>query len=90
MEIDTLIGIDGGVVLDTRILDHSLRSVEGPPYTEEILVTIGTSGAPTTLEDITRALRSIPNDAWQPGRSYYWEGVVLSRDRRRAHICWGS
>ena len=43
-----------------------------------------------TLSDVARALGSIPHDAWQRGRSYYWEGVVLSPDSRSAHIRWGS
>ena len=46
--------------------------------------------SPITLSDVTHALGSIPRDAWQRGRSYYWEGVVLSPDRKSAHIRWGS
>ena len=90
--VQTLLGIDGGLVLDTRILEHSspCEMFPGPPYEQEIFVTVGVSGTPVTLEDITRALLSIPGDAWQQGRSYYWEGVVLSPSRRRAHIRWGS
>ncbi len=90
LEIQTLLGIDGGVVLDTRILHHSFSDEPGPPYEREIFVTIGASGAPITLSDVTRALGSIPRDAWQQGRSYYWEGIVLSPDSRSAHIRWGS
>ena len=80
------------LVLIVRVLDHSspCEMFPGPPYDQEIFVTVGVSGAPVTLEDITRALLSIPGDAWQQGRSYYWEGVVLSPDGRRAHIRWGS
>ena len=88
--VQTLLVIDGGVVLDTRILDHTFPDEPGPSYAHELLVTIGVSGVPITLSDITRALMSIPRDAWQQGRSYYWEGVALSPDRRIAHILWGS
>ena len=76
--------------MDTRILHHSFPDEPGPPYEHEIFVTIGASGAPVTLSDVTRALMSIPRDAWQQGRSYYWEGVALSPGRRSAHILWGS
>ena len=92
LDIHTLLGIDGGVVLDTRILHHSspCEMFPGPPYEHEIFITIGVSGIPITLSDATRALRSIPRDAWQRGRSYYWEGVVLSPGRRSARVRWGS
>ena len=90
MDVHKLLGIDGGVALDTRIIDHSCYYMEDPPYDHEIVVTVGVSGSPITLEDITRALMSIPRDAWQPGRSYYWEGVTLSPGRREARVVWGS
>ncbi len=91
-DVQTLIGIDGGLVLNTRILEHSdpCDMFPGPPYEHEIFVNVGSSGVPITISDVSRALMSIPHDAWQRGRSYYWEGVVLSPDRRRAHIRWGS
>ena len=85
LDIQTFIGIDGGLVLNTRILEHS-----DPCDMFEIFVNVGSSGVPITISDVSRALMSIPHDAWQRGRSYYWEGVVLSPDRRRAHILWGS
>ena len=91
LDIQTLVGIDGGLVLN-RILEHSdpCDMFPGPPYEHEIFVNVGSSGVPITISDVSRALMSIPHDAWQLGRSYYWEGVVLSPDRRRAHIRWGS
>ena len=91
LDIQTLVGIDGGLVLN-RILEHSdpCDMFPGPPYEHEIFVNVGSSGVPITISDVSRALMSIPHDAWQRGRSYYWEGVVLSPDRRRAHIRWGS
>jgi len=90
--VQTLIGIDGGLVLNTRVLEHAFPDEwsPGPPYEHEIYVTVGSSGVPITISDVSRELMSIPHDAWQRGRSYYWEGVVLSPDRRRAHILWGS
>ena len=86
LDIQTLVGIDGGLVLN-RILEHSdpCDMFPGPPYEHEIFVNVGSSGVPITISDVSRALMSIPHDAWQRGRSYYWEGVVLSPDRRRAH-----
>ena len=93
LDVHTLLGIDGGVVLNTRILGHAFDDEwgeAGPPYDHEILITIGVNGVPIILSDVTRALLSIPRDAWQQGRSYYWEGVELRRDRRRGRIIWGS
>ena len=91
LDIQTLVGIDGGLVLN-RILEHSdpCDMFPGPPYEHEIFVNVGSSGIPITISDVSRALMSIPHDVWQRGRSYYWEGVVLSPDRRRAHFRWGS
>ena len=87
MGIDKLLGIRGGIALDTGVVDHYTSGDDGP-YDREIVVLIGTLNRPTTIEDIARALRSIPNDAWQQGRSYFWEGVSLSTDRRI--VRWGS
>ena len=81
-----LLGTDGGITLDTRIPHHADPSDRRP----EVRVTVGVCGMAVSLEDVTHALRSIPSDAWRPGRSYYWEGVSLSRCRRRAQITWGS
>ena len=82
----------GGLVVTTRILEHASPDdmFPGPPYEHELFVTVGSSGVPINISDVARALMSIPHDAWQRGRSYYWEGVVLSPDRTRAHIRWGS
>ena len=73
MGVHKLLGIDGGVALDTRIIDHSYYYMEDPPYDHEIVVTVGVSGSPITLEDITRALTAIPRNAWHTRRSYYWK-----------------
>lgn len=85
--IQTLLGLDGGLSLNTGVIGHAI-----PPhiYEHEFVVTVGVSGAAITLADVTAACRSVPRDAFQRGRSYYWEGVVLSPDRRFAHITWGS
>jgi hypothetical protein len=88
-EIGKLIGIDGGVILDTRVLAHADYDTSHP-YTEETLVIIGVRGVPITLADVERALLYIPRDAWQTGRSYYWEGVALSRDMRRYYSAVGQ
>ena len=92
MDISKLVGIDGGVALDTRIVNHwsPPPGAPPPPYEHEIVVAVGVRGTPITLEDITRALMSIPRDAWQPGRSYFWEGIFVSPDGRAASIRWGS
>ena len=92
-DVNKLLGIDGGVALDTGVIAHWLPpdpDEDNPPYDHEIVVAIGVSGRPITIEDVARALLSIPRDAWQQGRSYYWEGLALSPDRRGPHVKWGS
>ena len=85
-----LLVLEGGIVLDTRVIAHACPSARPPPYEHEIYVIIGVSGATVTLADVTNALRSIPRDAFQRDRSYYWEGITLNPSRRFAHIEWGS
>ena len=85
-----LVGLDGGIVLDTQVIAHACPTVAAPPYRHEFFVTIGVNGTAVTLTDVTNALRSIPRDAFQRGRNYYWEGVTLHPSRRLARIEWGS
>ena len=89
-DVQTLLGLDGGIVLDTRVITHACPTAPGPSYEHEIFVIIGVSGAAVTLADVTNALRSIPHDAFQRDRSYYWEGITLNPSRRFARIEWGS
>ena len=62
LDIQTLVGIDGGLVLN-RILEHSdpCDMFPGPPYEHEIFVNVGSSGVPITISDVSRALMSIPH-----------------------------
>ena len=89
-DVWTLLVLEGGIVLDTRVIAHACPTAPAPPYEHEIYVIIGVSGAAVTLADVTNALRSIPRDAFQRDRSYYWEGITLNPSRRFARIEWGS
>ena len=89
-DVQKLLGLDGGIVLDTRVIAHACPSAQLPPYEHEIFVIIGVNGTAVTLADVTTALRSIPRDAFQRNRSYYWEGISLNSSRRFARIDWGS
>ena len=89
-DVRALLGLEGGIVLNTMVIAHACPTVAAPPYQYEFFVIIGVNGAAVTLTDVTIALRSIPRDAFQRGRSYYWEGVTLSPSRRFARIEWGS
>ena len=89
--VRALLGLEGGIVLNTMVIAHACpTTVAAPPYQYEFFVIIGVNGAAVTLTDVTNALRSIPRDAFQRGRSYYWEGVTLYPRRRFASIEWGS
>ena len=79
----------GGIVLDTRVIAHACPSAQLPPYEHEIFVIIGVNGTAITLADVTTALRSIPRDAFQQNRSYYWEFISLYSNRRFARIVCG-
>ena len=46
--------------------------------------------AAITLADVQDALESIPIDAFQPGRSYVWEGITVSLGGETAFVQWGS
>ena len=89
-DVQKLLGLDGGMVLDTRVIAHACPSAQLPPYEHEIFVIIGVNGTAITLADVTTALRSIPRDAFQQNRSYYWEFISLNSSRRFARIEWGS
>ena len=89
-DVHKLLGIDGGIVLNTRVIAHACPSAQLPPYEHEIFVIIGVNGTAVTLADVTTALRSIPRDAFQQNRSYYWEFISLYSNRRFARIEWGS
>ena len=53
-DVPALLGIDGGVVLDTRVLHHA--SPFAPrPYEHDLFVAIGGRNVPITLSDIARA-----------------------------------
>ena len=89
-DVQKLLGLEGGIVLDTRVIAHACPSAQLPPYEHEIFVIIGVNGTAITLADVTTALRSIPRDAFQQNRSYYWEFISLNSNRRFARIEWGS
>ena len=51
---------------------------------------VGQVGRLVSLSDVQDALESIPVDAFQPGRSYFWEGVTVSLGGESAQVLWGS
>ena len=61
-DVRALLGFEGGIVLDTRVVSHACPTAAAPPYQHEIVVIIGVDGAAVTLADVTNALRSIPRD----------------------------
>ena len=88
IDIDKLLGAPGGMHLDTRVIAHW-----SPPRISsygDIVINIGAPGHPITIADVCHALLSIPQDAWQRGRSYCFEGIRVSADKRAAEIVWGS
>ena len=91
LDVDKLLGLPGGLQLDTGLMAHWLDCEDDvPPYAHEVVMKLGVHGRPIALEDIVRTLRSIPENAWQEGRSYYWEGVLVPASGRAATILWGS
>ena len=89
--IDKLLGQPGGMALNTQIIAHWYCDPgESPPFGSEIVLNIGAHGMPILLADVERALGCIPEQAWQRGRSYYWEGIFVSPNTRVASIFWGS
>ena len=89
--IDKLLNAPGGITLSTQVLDHwcVCRGEPSPPSINDVF-TVGTLGHRVTIDDVCRALRSIPEEAWQIGRCYFWEGIRISADKTRACIIWGS
>ena len=88
-DIGALLGRPGGrVVLDTSIYQHWV--IEKPPRDAEVAVRVGRTGYPIDLADIQDALETVPKDCFQPGRSYMWEGLSLSRSKKTAYVHWGS
>jgi len=80
--VQAMLDFEGGIELDTQLVFPSLPRALGRVW-------IGVDGTAVTLADVTNALRSIPRDAFQRDRSYYWWGVTLSPCRRYARIEWG-
>ena len=88
-DIGAILGLPGGeVVLDTGIFQHWV--IERPPRDAEFTVRVGRTGYPIDLADVKDALESVPRDCFQPGRSYVWEGLKLSRSNKTAYVQWGS
>ena len=61
-----------------------------PPQPTEVVVRVGEVGRLISLSDVQDALESIPVDAFQPGRSYFWEDVTVSLGGESAQVLWGS
>ena len=83
-----LLGLPGGLVLDTQVIAHGGSSA--PPQDTEVMVEVGNKGRPISALDVENALQSIPIDCFPTGRSYWWEGVRVARDGKKACIRWGS
>ena len=91
LDVDKLLGLPGGIPLDTGLMAHWCPCTGNvPPYAHEVVLTLGVRGRPIALEDIGRTLMSIPENAWQEERSYYWEGVWVLAGGSAAKITWGS
>ena len=89
LDVQTLLGIDGGVTLDTSILHHYSHDEPRPPYEHEICITIGANGVPIALSDITRALMSISRDAWRKGEKPRFGGHLSEHKQAEcAHPLW--
>ena len=86
--VDKLLGLRGGLVLDTGVIGHWCGGL--PPQPTEVVVRVGQVGRLVSLSDVQDALESIPVDAFQPGRSYFWEGVTVSLGGESAQVLWGS
>ncbi len=84
-----IIGKDGGIKLDTKILYHN-----GVDMDKHDVVVIGTSGVPIVMQDIINTFTKIENDpkfeeALDSGRSYFFEGY--SKDGAGKYsLFWGS
>ena len=83
-----LLGLPGGLGLDTQVVAHGCSSA--PPQDTEVMVEVGNKGRPISALDVENALQSIPIDCFPSGRSYWWEGVRVARDGKKAYILWGS
>ena len=88
MDVRSLLGLPGGLILDTQVIAHSCFST--PPQDTEVLVKVGKEGRAINLPDVENALQSIPIDCFNPGRSYFWEGIQFARGGKKAYIRWGS
>ena len=86
--VDKLLGLRGGLVLDTGVICHWCGGL--PPQPTEVVVRVGQVGRLVSLSDVQDALESIPVDAFQPGRSYFWEDVTVSLGGESAQVLWGS
>ena len=81
--MQSLMGLPSGFLLDTRVVAHGFG--DGP----EVFVEIhAQEGCRIGQLDVERALRSIPIEAFAPGRLYYWEGI--NRSENMAYVMWGS
>ena len=85
--VRSLLGLRGGLMLDTGVIAH--WCCETPPQLTEVVVRVGGRGL-ITLADVQDALESIPIDAFQPSRSYVWEGITVSLGGETAFVQWGS
>ena len=86
--VHKLLGLRGGLVLDTGIIGHWCGGM--PPQSTEVVVRVGEVGRLVSLSDVQDALESIPVDAFQPGRSYVWEDITVSLGGDSAQVLWGS
>ena len=87
-DVHSLLGLRGGLILDTGIIGHWTDGT--PPQPTEVVVRVGEVGRLITLADVQDALESIPVDAFQPGRSYVWEGITVSLGGESAQVRWAS
>ena len=83
--MQSLMGLRSGLLLDTQIVAHGAG--EGPEVYVEVHAQ---EGCRIGQLDVERALRGIPTDAFDPARSYYWEGLTINRSENTASIQWGS
>ena len=83
--MESLIGLPSGLLLDTQIVAHGFG--KGP----EVVVGIhAQEGCGIGQLDFERTLKSIPTDAFAPGRSYLWDGVRANRRENKASVIWGT
>ena len=86
--VDKLLGLRGGLVLDTGVIGHWCGGL--PPQPTEVVVRVGQVGRLVSLSDVQDALECIPVDAFQPDRSYVWEDITVSLGGDSARVLWGS